>query len=209
MSRPAGPGRSRSATAPPMRPRRRGSMSYLIWPLLLLMVGLILLVTEAFIPSGGLIGLLALGCLGVSLYQAFNVPDAPYLGWKFLVAELLLIPAAMVLAVQLWPKTPLAKRIFLPPPSAEDGRARLPEAPARPSGRRVRPGDDPAPPLGARRLRRPTPRRARRGGADPRRLARPRHPDPFRRARRPPARDEGAGGSGRLNRNDSTPPPGP
>ena len=95
-------------------------MSYLIWPLLLLAIGLILLVTEAFLPSGGLIGLLALGCLGLSLYQAFTVPDAPYLGWKFLAAELLLIPAAMVLAIQLWPKTPLAKRIFLPPPTAEE-----------------------------------------------------------------------------------------
>lgn len=95
-------------------------MSYLLWPLLLLAIGLILLVTEAFIPSGGLIGLLALGCLGVSLYQAFTVPEAPYLGWKFLAAELILIPAAMVLAIQLWPKTPLAKRIFLVPPTPEE-----------------------------------------------------------------------------------------
>ena len=36
-------------------------MSYLTWPLLLLAFGLILLITEAFMPSGGLIGLLALG----------------------------------------------------------------------------------------------------------------------------------------------------
>ncbi len=28
-------------------------MSYLLWPLILLAIGLILLVTEAFIPSGG------------------------------------------------------------------------------------------------------------------------------------------------------------
>jgi membrane-bound ClpP family serine protease len=95
-------------------------MSYLIWPLLLLVIGLILLVTEAFIPSGGIIGLLAVGCLGVSLYQAFTVPDAPYLGWKFLAAELLLIPVALVVAVQLWPRTPLARRIILPPPTPEE-----------------------------------------------------------------------------------------
>jgi len=105
-------------------------MSYLAWPLLLLALGLILLVSEAFLPSGGLIGLLAIGCLGVSLYQAFSVPEAPYLGWKFLIADLVLIPAAMVFAIQLWPKTPLARRIFLPPPAPEDvevshSRARL------------------------------------------------------------------------------------
>ena len=101
-------------------------MTYLIWPLLLLAVGLILLVTEAFIPSGGLIGLLALGCLGVSLYQAFTVPESPYLGWKFLAAELFLIPAALMLAVQLWPRTPLARRMFLAPPTPEEVQAAPP-----------------------------------------------------------------------------------
>lgn len=105
-------------------------MSYLAWPLLLLAIGLILLMAEAFIPSGGLIGLLAIGCLGVSLYQAFSVPGAPSLGWKFLAAEIVLIPVAAVVAIQLWPRTPLARRIFLPPPDPEDAelahsRARL------------------------------------------------------------------------------------
>ena len=40
-------------------------MSTLAWPLLLLAFGLILLIAEVFIPSGGLIGLLALCCLGL------------------------------------------------------------------------------------------------------------------------------------------------
>jgi membrane-bound ClpP family serine protease len=101
-------------------------MSYLIWPLLLLAVGLILLVTEAFLPSGGLIGLLALGCLGVSLYQAFNVPEAPYLGWKFVAAEVLLIPVALVIAVQMWPRTPLGRRMSLRPPTPEEFEAEPP-----------------------------------------------------------------------------------
>ncbi len=95
-------------------------MSYLTWPLLLLAIGLILLMTEAFIPSGGLIGMLAIGCLIVSLYQAFSIPEDPSIGWKFLAAEVLLIPAAAAVAIYLWPKTPLAKRIFLPPPAPED-----------------------------------------------------------------------------------------
>jgi membrane-bound ClpP family serine protease len=95
-------------------------MSYLTWPLLLLAFGLILLVTEAFIPSGGLIGLLALGFLGLSLYLAFTIPDAPYLGWKFLAADLILIPVAMVVAIHLWPRTPLARRIFLAAPTPEE-----------------------------------------------------------------------------------------
>jgi membrane protein implicated in regulation of membrane protease activity len=31
-----------------------------------------------------------------------------------------MIPIVMVVAIQLWPKTPLARRIFLPPPAPED-----------------------------------------------------------------------------------------
>ena len=95
-------------------------MSYLIWPLLLLAFGLMLLMVEAFLPTGGLIGLLAVGCLGVSVYQAFSVSDAPTLGWKFLAAEVILIPVAMIVAIQLWPKTPFAKRYFLRPPAPEE-----------------------------------------------------------------------------------------
>jgi len=95
-------------------------MSYLMWPLLLLAIGLLLLMTEAFIPSGGLIGILAIGCLVLSLYQAFTVPSAPNLGWKFLVAELIMIPVAMTYAIHLWPRTPWAKKIFLSPPAPEE-----------------------------------------------------------------------------------------
>ncbi len=95
-------------------------MSYLMWPLLLLGIGLALLLVEVFIPSGGLIALLAIGCLLLSLYQAFQAPSAPDLWWKLLIAELLLIPAALSYAVYLWPRTPFARRIFLKPPEPEE-----------------------------------------------------------------------------------------
>lgn len=87
-------------------------------PLLILIAGLILLVAEAFVPSGGLIGLLALGLLGVSLYLAFNI--SLNMGLRFIVAELILIPLAVVAALQLWPKTPFAKHYFLSPPTADE-----------------------------------------------------------------------------------------
>lgn len=95
-----------------------GAMSTLAWPLLLLVFGLLLLIAEVFIPSGGVIGLLALSCLCLSLWRAFEQSTA--LGLNFLLADLLLMPMAMVLAVYLWPRTPLAKRVFLNPPAPED-----------------------------------------------------------------------------------------
>jgi membrane-bound ClpP family serine protease len=90
----------------------------LIWPILCLAMGLILLIAEVFIPSGGLIGILAIGLMVVSLGLAFAESTA--LGLKFLLAVCVLMPLALALAVHLWPRTPLAKWIFLKPPDPED-----------------------------------------------------------------------------------------
>ena len=99
-------------------------MNALIWPILLLALGLILLVAEVFIPSGGLIGLLALGCLGVSVWKAFAHSGA--LGFQVVLALLVLMPIALLLAAHLWPKTPLARRVFLRRPDPGD---ELPDLP--------------------------------------------------------------------------------
>jgi len=93
-------------------------MSTLAWPLLLLVFGLLLLIAEVFIPSGGVIGILAACCLVLSLWRAFDHSTA--MGLNFLLADLLLMPMAMVVAIYLWPRTPLARRVFLNPPAPED-----------------------------------------------------------------------------------------
>jgi membrane-bound ClpP family serine protease len=93
-------------------------MSTLAWPLLLLAVGLLLLIAEVFIPSGGLIGFLALSCVGLSLWHAFGVSFE--LGLKFLLADCLLLPLAIALAIHLWPRMPMARRVFLMRPTPEE-----------------------------------------------------------------------------------------
>lgn len=93
-------------------------MSTLAWPLLLLAFGLILLIAEVFIPSGGLIGLLALCCLALSLWRAFE--QSTELGLMFLLADFLLMPMVAALGIYLWPKTPLARRVLLKPPTPEE-----------------------------------------------------------------------------------------
>jgi membrane-bound ClpP family serine protease len=89
----------------------------LVWPSLCLVVGLLLLLAEVFIPSGGLIGFLAIGFLGVSLYLAFATTT---LGPVFLVVAGLMIPLTLMLAIYLWPRTPMAKFLLLSPPEPED-----------------------------------------------------------------------------------------
>lgn len=89
----------------------------LVWPSLCLAVGLLLLFAEVFIPSGGLIGFLALGFLGVSLYLAFATTAY---GLHFLIATGILLPICLGLAIHLWPKMPMARKMFLRPPEPED-----------------------------------------------------------------------------------------
>ena len=93
-------------------------MSTLAWPILLLAFGLILLIAEVFIPSGGVLGVLAFGCVALSLWQAFRESTA--LGLNFLLADFLILPMAVMLMLYLWPKTPLARRVFLKPPAPEE-----------------------------------------------------------------------------------------
>ncbi len=93
-------------------------MSTLGWPLSLLVFALILLFAEVFIPSGGLIGVIAAFCLVYSVWLAFRQSQS--LGLGFLAADVVLLPAVLALAMYLWPKTPLAKRVFLKPPGPEE-----------------------------------------------------------------------------------------
>lgn len=93
-------------------------MNALIWPIVFLLAGLALLIVEVFLPSGGLIGILALSCLGLSVWKAFAYSWG--MGLQFLLALVLLMPMALMLAAHLWPRTPLAKRIFLRPPVPDE-----------------------------------------------------------------------------------------
>lgn len=89
----------------------------LVWPSLCLAVALLLLLAEAFVPSAGLIGVLAVGFLCVSLYLAFATTAH---GWAFVIVAGVLLPATLAVAIQLWPHTPLAKYLFLKPPEPSD-----------------------------------------------------------------------------------------
>lgn len=93
-------------------------MGALGWPLLLLALGLVCLVAEVFVPSGGSLGLLALGCLGYGLWLAFELSIG--LGLRFLAADAILLPVASGLGLYYWPRTSLAKRLFLKPPTPDE-----------------------------------------------------------------------------------------
>ncbi|MEI7921439.1 MAG: NfeD family protein [Planctomycetota bacterium] len=93
-------------------------MNIYIWPTLLLIGALLMVFLEVFIPSAGLIPLMALGLAGTSLWSAFQVS---YLtGLVFLMIELALMPIVVLLAAMLWPHTPMARFFMLKPPGQSD-----------------------------------------------------------------------------------------
>lgn len=86
-------------------------MDGLFWPLLLLVVGIALLALELFIPSAGILGLLAGACFLAAIVIGFL--EHPYIGSSTLMVVALILPAFLALFVHFWPQTPIGRRILL------------------------------------------------------------------------------------------------
>lgn len=90
----------------------------LLWAILLLLLGISCLVLEMFIPSGGLLGVLAALSIVGAIALAFMT--GPIQGIVMTMFVTLLIPIMLALAVKLWPETPLGRLILLRRPQGAD-----------------------------------------------------------------------------------------
>jgi membrane-bound ClpP family serine protease len=93
-------------------------MTFLFWPIAFLVIGLLLLIVEVFVPSGGFIGFSALFCVGLSLWHAFQYSTR--LGAVFLVVDFAAVPMTAMLAFWLWTRAPMSRKFFLKPPAADE-----------------------------------------------------------------------------------------
>jgi membrane-bound ClpP family serine protease len=93
-------------------------MSIMFWPSVFLLLGLLLLIVEVFIPSGGFIGICSIACLVLSLWYAFA--QSLGVGVTFMLIDLVAVPLTGGLAFSLWSRTPLGRRFFLKPPAPEE-----------------------------------------------------------------------------------------
>lgn len=93
-----------------------------VWAILLLLAGLLLIVTEVFTPSGGLIGIAAAACFAFSIlfaWQAWWGSHTIYF-WLYVAGMSVAIPTAAVLAFRVWPNTPLGRKAILVGPTREE-----------------------------------------------------------------------------------------
>ena len=89
-------------------------MSDLFWPTVFLGLALLFLCLEVFLPSGGLVGVVALVCLGLGLWNAFQT--SLRLGLIFVLVDFVAVPVTVVAALRLWVRSPLGRGFALAPP---------------------------------------------------------------------------------------------
>jgi membrane-bound serine protease (ClpP class) len=100
------------------------------WAVLLLLAGCTLVVMEVFIPSGGVISILAAVAFVASLVIAFqeSATTGPMTGFLFAAITVFAVPTLVALAFKYWPKTPMGKAFLGELPTDEEV---LPEDPRR------------------------------------------------------------------------------
>jgi membrane-bound ClpP family serine protease len=100
----------------------------LAWSVLLLLLGCALVVMEVFIPSGGVISVMAAVSFIASIYIAFEGGEAPLRGLLFTAATVIAVPAMLAVGFKFLPRTPVGKAFLGELPSEAEI---LPEDPRR------------------------------------------------------------------------------
>lgn len=100
-----------------------------IWAVVLIGMAGAFFIAELFVPSGGLLGASALLCLIGGVVMLFRVDTT--VGLIGAIVSVLAIPVALLLALKIWPSTPIGRALTLgandeQEDSAYDGQAPLP-----------------------------------------------------------------------------------
>jgi membrane-bound ClpP family serine protease len=89
-----------------------------------MIAGVALVVMEVFVPSGGILGFLAISAIIAGVVMGFM--EGVGVGIAVLASAIFGLPAAVILALKWWPKTPIGRRVLLGSP-----RSVLPDDPKR------------------------------------------------------------------------------
>jgi membrane-bound ClpP family serine protease len=90
-------------------------MTPLVWVILLMLLGIAFVVFEMFIPSGGVLSFFAAVCVIAAIYVGYYY-FGPVGGTIVLAIEAILVPAAIMAAIRVWPYTPVGRRVLNMPP---------------------------------------------------------------------------------------------
>jgi len=81
----------------------------LFLPIILQLAGVVVIIAEIIIPSGGILSIAALGVFGYSLFIVFNEISMT-IGFAFVAADLILIPVLVIVGLKLLARSPATLR---------------------------------------------------------------------------------------------------
>jgi len=90
----------------------------------LIALGMVLLLAELFLPTGGVLFVLSVGALVVGVAMTFAYDQST--GMLTLIAVFVAIPLLGAIAFHYWPKTPMGKRFVLSGPEQDATVATMP-----------------------------------------------------------------------------------
>ncbi len=96
-------------------------MSWIIIACILFLACAFFIIAEVFVPSGGLISVLAIACVVGGVAVCFN--QSMLAGWIGIIAAIIMIPAVLIITYKILPKTKFGKAVTLSPPDRQQGDA--------------------------------------------------------------------------------------
>lgn len=94
------------------------------WAIIAILAGILFLVLEVFLPSGGLLLILSLFSIGAGVVLIFFTPESEGGGQRAgiitIVGLLVLLPVVGSALFYWWPHTPMGKAVFLSQPTEEE-----------------------------------------------------------------------------------------
>lgn len=83
--------------------------SSIIFPIILQVLGLLIIIAEIILPSGGLLSVLAAGLFGYSLYTVFNTMSVNT-GFALVAIDVVCVPITILVGLKLLVKSPVTLR---------------------------------------------------------------------------------------------------
>ncbi len=93
-------------------------MEGFFWPAMLILLGVVLLVLELFVPSGGALGVMVALVFIAAICWGFA--ESIYVGSTTMVVIAMLVPVILMMFAKWWPQTPLGRRMLLKRSPAQD-----------------------------------------------------------------------------------------
>jgi membrane-bound ClpP family serine protease len=90
-------------------------MTPLTWLILLVLLGVVFILLELLVPSGGVLSFFAAVCLAGAIFAGYYY-FGPATGTGVLALEAILVPLVIVVAIRVWPYTPIGRRVLNRPP---------------------------------------------------------------------------------------------